>query len=87
MILTEEVIFDLIWPRKWGIVKPSGNGPNIVGCYMLRPFAHPISCCCVLLEVVAQRIETGQTLSYVQMDATTPNNFGSCLCLHVTLGY
>ena len=54
---------------------------------MLRPFAHTISCCCVLLEVVAQRIETGQTLSYVQMDTTAPNNFGSCLCLHVALGY
>ena len=21
---------------------------NIVGCYMLRPFAHPVACCCVL---------------------------------------
>ena len=80
MILTEEVIFDLIWLRKW-------NGPNIIGCYMLRPFAHPIACCLQLLGVVAQRIETGQTLSYVQMDATAPNNFGSCLCLHVALRY
>ena len=26
---------------------------SIVGCYMLRPFAHPVTCC-VLLEVVAQ---------------------------------
>ena len=24
--------------------------PNIVGCYMLRPFAHPVACCCVLLR-------------------------------------
>ena len=22
---------------------------NIVGCYMLRPFAHTVACCCVLL--------------------------------------
>ena len=29
-----------------------GNGRNIVGCYMLRPFAHPVSCF-VLLGVVA----------------------------------
>ena len=23
---------------------------NNVGCYMLRPFAHPVACCCVLLR-------------------------------------
>ena len=28
--------------------------PNIVGCYMLRPFAHPVACCWMLLRVVAQ---------------------------------
>ena len=26
---------------------------NIVGFYMLRPFAHPVACCCVLLGSVA----------------------------------
>ena len=25
-------------------VKPRPNGRNIVTCYMLRPFAHPIAC-------------------------------------------
>ena len=29
---------------------------NIFGCYMLRPFAHPVACCCVLLGVVAQAL-------------------------------
>ena len=29
--------------------------PNIVGCYMLRPFAHPVACCCVLLRKVWNR--------------------------------
>ena len=29
------------------------NGRNIVGCYMLRPLAHPVACCCVLLGVVS----------------------------------
>ena len=24
--------------------------PNIVGCYMLRPFAHPVACCCAKFE-------------------------------------
>ena len=28
--------------------------PNVIGCYMLRPFAYPVACCCVLLGVVAQ---------------------------------
>ena len=35
--------------------------PNIVGCYMLRPFAHPVACCCA-------KFETGQTFQ-----PTTPN--------------
>ena len=26
--------------------------PNIVGCYMLGPFAHSVACCCVLLHNV-----------------------------------
>ena len=46
--------------------------PNIVGCYMLRPFPHPVACCCVLLGVVAS--------------VCTPmsNNVESCcVCLHV----
>ena len=30
--------------------------PNTVGCYMLRPVAHPVACCCA-------KFETGQTLS------------------------
>ena len=29
--------------------------PNVVGCYMLRPFAHPVACCCVLLRKVWNR--------------------------------
>ena len=35
--------------------------PNIVGCYMLRQFAHPVVCCCT-------KFETGQTFQ-----PTTPN--------------
>ena len=35
--------------------------PNIVGCYMLRPFTHPVACCCA-------KFETGQTFQ-----PTTPN--------------
>ena len=25
------------------------NRRNIVECYMLRPFGHPVACCCLLL--------------------------------------
>ena len=30
------------------------TNPNIVGCYVLRPFAHPVACCWMLLRVVVQ---------------------------------
>ena len=54
--------------------------PSIVGCYVLRPFAHPVPCHCVLLGVFVQSLNwTVQTLSYVQTDATTPNNVGPAM--------
>ena len=31
--------------------------PNIVGCYILRPFAHPVACCWMLFRVVAQSLK------------------------------
>ena len=31
--------------------------PNIVECYMLRPFAHPVACCWMLLRVVARSLK------------------------------
>ena len=31
--------------------KLRAHGRNIVGCYMLRPFAHPLTYCCALLKV------------------------------------
>ena len=33
--------------------KPCANGRNIVGYHMLRPFAHPVACCWMLLRVVS----------------------------------
>ena len=48
--------------------KPRANGRNIVGCCMLRPFAHPVLC------VVAARFETGQTFQ-----PTTPNIVGATM--------
>ena len=37
--------------------------PNIVGCYLLRPFAHPVACCCVFLGIVAQSLTPVKVLS------------------------
>ena len=48
-------------PENFETLKPRANGRNIVGCYMLRPFAHPVACCCT-------KFETSQTFQ-----PTTPN--------------
>ena len=37
--------------------------PNFVGCYMLRPFAHPVACCWMLLRVVAQSLKSVKLFS------------------------
>ena len=65
--------------------KLRANGPNIVGCYLLCPFAHPVACC---WEFSCAKFETGQTFSYVQTEATTPNCWANkvgscCIRLHV----
>ena len=44
-------------------VKPRVSGRNVVGCYFLRPFAHPISCFCGLLGVVAQSFKPVKLLA------------------------
>ena len=43
--------------EKYGALKPRANGRNIVGCYMLRLFAHPVACCWMLFRVVAQSLK------------------------------
>ena len=37
--------------------------PNIVGCYMLRPFAHPVVCSRMLLRVDAQSFKPVKSFS------------------------
>ena len=44
-------------------VKPRVNGRNVAGCYFLRPFAHPVACCCGLLGVVAQSLKPVKLLA------------------------
>ena len=47
---------------------------------MLRPFAHPVACFCVLLGVVGQSLRPVKLLeSYVQTDATTFNIVGPAM--------
>ena len=36
-------------------LKPLAKGRNIVGCYILRPFAHPVACCRELLRKIWNR--------------------------------
>ena len=37
--------------------------PNIVGCYLFYPFAHPVACCCMLLGVGTQSLKPVKLLS------------------------
>ena len=37
-------------------LEPLANGRNIVGCYVLHPFAHPVACC-ALFGVVAESLK------------------------------
>ena len=47
--------------------------PNIVGCYMLRPFAQLVACCC-------PKFETDKTFSPVETNPTLlTNNSQHCL--------
>ena len=62
--------------------------PNIVGCYMLRPFAHPVACCWMLLRVVAQSLKPVKLSAPCKRTQhcwlTTPNIVRSCCArLHV----
>ena len=47
---------------------------NNVECCMLRPFAHPLACCCVLLGIVAQSLKP----------LKLANNVGGRKCLEVS---
>ena len=54
--LKETFLLNDVLPKKkipsQFILKPCANGSNIVGCYMLRPFAHLVACCWQLLHKV-----------------------------------
>ena len=54
--------------------------PNIVGCYMLRLFALPVTSCCVLLGVVAQSLKPVKLLAMCKR--TQQLGQQCCDCLH-----
>ena len=55
--------------------------PNIVGCYMLSPFAHPVACCWTVVHV-AQSLKPVKRLAR----GNRRNIVGSCcVLLHVAL--
>ena len=48
--------------------------PKFFGCYMLRPFAHPVAYCCMLLRVVMNSCIRLHATAHT--DGTTPNIVG-----------
>ena len=44
-------------PVQKGTALMANNSQNIVGFYMLRPFAHLVACCWIVLGVVAQSLK------------------------------
>ena len=57
-------------PVSWNW-ESKANGRNIVGCYMLRPFAHPVGCCCAKFEtgsnIVALRFGDHRTKAMLEV--------------------
>ena len=53
-------------------LKPSPNGRNIVGCYLLRPFAHPVACCLCVVWSCCTKFETGPTSIRVVLPVASP---------------
>ena len=41
--------------------------PNMVGCYMLCPFTHPVACCCVLLHPFARGLRCFKSKSLLSI--------------------
>ena len=72
------------------LVRLRANGRNIVGCYMLRPFAHSVASCWMLLRVVAESLKQVKLFAPCKRTQhcwlTTPDKVGSfCARLHLAL--
>ena len=60
-------------------LKACVNGRNVVGQQrpaLLRPFAHPAACCCVLLRVVEQSLKPVKLLATCKRTQQLPSLLG-----------
>ena len=66
-------------------LKLRANGRIIVGCYMLRPLAHPVTCC-VLLGVFAQSLKPARANGRNIVSQQLPTFLGvlASVCLNLT---
>ena len=67
------VCFYSIWH-----IKPRADGRNIVGWYILRPFAHPFRCYCMLLRVAVSCMPKVWDRSNVKLSTNGRNNSRHC---------
>ena len=67
-------------------LKLRANGRIIVGCYMLRLFAHPVACC-VLLGVAAQSLKPAHANGRNIVSQQLPTFLGivASVCLKLNL--
>ena len=59
--------------------------PNFVGCYMLRPFVHPVACCWMLLRVVAQSLKPVKLLATYKRTQQLPKRYKILITLKRTI--
>ena len=67
------VCFYSIWH-----IKPRAEGRSIVGWYILRPFAHPFRCYCMLLRVAVSCMPKVWDRSNVKLSTNGRNNSRHC---------
>ena len=84
-VLPESCFFQILsYPRAYVCKTYSKRHiPNIVGCYMLCPFAHPVAFCWMLLCFVGQSLKPVKTFNTVQTCATLVGVVAS-VCKKVT---
>ena len=76
--LKETFLLNDVLPKK-KILKPCANGSNIVGSYMLRPFADPVACCCLLLHKVWNRSNFWPTTLNISFVPWSPKSSATIL--------
>ena len=67
-------------------LKLRAKGRMIVGCYMLRPLAHPVACC-VLLGVVAQSLKPARANGRNIVSQQLPTFLGVVASVYLSLTF